>query len=105
MNLPGHFSCIWSLDVPFDGSFCVSASQDRSMRIWKRTEDLVFIEEERERAFEAQVETAATNENQNENLTQSNENQFSAVGSLQTIESVKVNILEYHLSNVIINLY
>ena len=43
-----------------DGSFCVSGSQDRSLRVWKRSEDLVFIEEERERAFEAQADTSAT---------------------------------------------
>lgn len=59
LNLPGHFSCVWSLDIPMDGSYCVSGSQDRSLRIWKRSEDLVFIEEERERAFEAQADTSA----------------------------------------------
>lgn len=60
LNLPGHFSCVWSLDIPMDGSFCVSGSQDRSLRVWKRSEDLVFIEEEKERAFEAQADTTAT---------------------------------------------
>ena len=59
LNLPGHFSCVWSLDIPMDGSFCVSASQDRSLRLWRRTEDLVFVEEEKERAFEAQAEISA----------------------------------------------
>ena len=85
LNLPGHFSCVWSLDIPFDGSFCVSASQDRSLRIWKRTEDLVFIEEERDRALEAQVDTSATRDSHN------NIAEFSSapVAAIQTIESLK----------------
>ena len=40
----------------------VSSGQDRSMRIWRRGEDLVFIEEEREREMEAEVDQQASND-------------------------------------------
>jgi U3 small nucleolar RNA-associated protein 12 len=97
LNLPGHFSCVWSLDLPMDGSFCVSASQDRSLRVWRRSEDLVFIEEERERAFEAQADSSAARDESAANTDIVNgsmerapmEHPFSAVGSAQTVESLK----------------
>lgn len=43
-----------------DGSFALSAGQDRSLRLWARGEDLVFVEEERERAMEVEVDRAAS---------------------------------------------
>jgi WD40 repeat protein len=45
--LPGHRAAIWGLDVAPDGSFCMTVGQDRSLRVWERTDDLVFVEEER----------------------------------------------------------
>jgi U3 small nucleolar RNA-associated protein 12 len=44
---PGHVSSVWGLDVSGDGSLCVSVGQDRSIRLWERGDDLVFIEEEK----------------------------------------------------------
>ena len=59
--LPGHLlgSSVWGLDVSSDGSYCVSCGQDRTIRTWRRGEDLVFIEEEKDRALEAQVDLSA----------------------------------------------
>ncbi len=45
-----------------DGCFLYSVGQDRSIRVWEKGDDLVFVEEERERALEAQVDLAAENE-------------------------------------------
>ncbi len=59
LHLPGHKGPVWALDVSRDGSFVMSAGQDRSLRLWERGEDLVFVEEERERAIEALTEKAA----------------------------------------------
>lgn len=42
-----HSSSIWSMDISYDSSYVVSVSQDRSIKIWNRTDDLVFIEEEK----------------------------------------------------------
>lgn len=59
LMLPGHVSSIWGVDISFDGNFCVTVGADRTMRVWKRTEDLVFVEEERDRALEAQIDDEA----------------------------------------------
>jgi WD40 repeat protein len=45
--LPGHRSAVWGMELAPDASFCVTAGQDRSIRLWRRTEDMVFVEEER----------------------------------------------------------
>ena len=59
LHLPGHKGPVWALDVSRDGSFAISGGQDRSLRLWERGEDLVFVEEEREKALEAVAERAA----------------------------------------------
>lgn len=80
LMFPGHVGAVWSCDVSYDGSMCVSVGQDRSIRIWERSDDMVFIEEERDREFEAQVEKTVIL-----NTKQDNEN---AVGT-KSSESVK----------------
>ena len=50
---------MWGLDVSADGAFVLSAGQDRSLRVWARGDDLVFVEEEKERAMEHAVDRAA----------------------------------------------
>lgn len=57
--LTGHKGSIWALDLTYDGKHLFSCGQDRSIRVWTRSEDLVFIEEEKERMLEAQVDKAA----------------------------------------------
>jgi U3 small nucleolar RNA-associated protein 12 len=59
LSLPGHKGPVWGLDLPQDASYCVSVGQDRSLRVWRRGEDLVFVEEEKERALEALADRAA----------------------------------------------
>lgn len=59
LYLPGHKGSLWSLSISPEGDSLYSCGQDRSIRVWKRTEDLVFIEEEKERQLEAQVDKEA----------------------------------------------
>lgn len=60
LYLPGHKGTVWSLGVGLEGAFVFSVGQDRSLRRWMRdTDDLVFVEEEKERALEAQVDQQA----------------------------------------------
>lgn len=35
-----------------DGSFVLSGGHDRSLRLWRRTDEMVFLEEEREKELE-----------------------------------------------------
>ncbi|CAM9454408.1 unnamed protein product [Scytosiphon promiscuus] len=40
-----------------DGSFVLSGGHDRSLRLWRRTEEMVFLEEEREKELEGLFES------------------------------------------------
>jgi U3 small nucleolar RNA-associated protein 12 len=40
---------VWALSVSHDGSSLVSAGHDRTLRVWTRTDEPVFLEEEREK--------------------------------------------------------
>ena len=54
--LRGHAAEVWGLSVAQDGASFVSGGHDRSIRVWKRTEEMVFLDEERERALDAVFE-------------------------------------------------
>lgn len=56
LHLPAHQSEAWGLAISPDSSMVISGGHDRSIRVWERTEDLVFIEEEKERELESQYE-------------------------------------------------
>lgn len=58
-----HFGEVWGLAVSSDGSFVVSCSQDRSIVKYVRTEDQVFLEEEREKEMEQLFEDELSNNN------------------------------------------
>lgn len=47
----------WTLEVSPDGSFVLSGGHDRSLRLWRRTEEMVFLEEEREKELEGLFES------------------------------------------------
>ena len=50
--LTGHFAEVNCLAVGRTGAFILSASMDRQVRVWERTKDMVFLDEEKERALE-----------------------------------------------------
>ncbi|XP_004363419.1 WD repeat domain-containing protein [Capsaspora owczarzaki ATCC 30864] len=58
-SLEGHHSEVWCLAVSKTGHFIVTGSHDRSIRVWERTEQQLFVEEEREREREQEYENAA----------------------------------------------
>ncbi|KAJ3206540.1 hypothetical protein HK099_000505 [Clydaea vesicula] len=62
MKLEGHHSEIWSLVVAKFGSFVVTGSHDRSIRIWEKTDEQLFLEEEREREIEEMYEKSEIKE-------------------------------------------
>ncbi|KAJ2884968.1 beta transducin [Coemansia asiatica] len=51
-KLAGSHGDVWALAVAKHGNFVVASSQDRSIRIWDKTEEPLFLEEERERELE-----------------------------------------------------
>lgn len=44
----GHHQEIWCLAVSPSGDYVVSASHDKSLRLWERTREPLILEEERE---------------------------------------------------------
>lgn len=59
-RLDGHHGEIWAIAVSRTGEFVVSASHDKSVRIWQQTDEQIFLEEERERELEDLYETTLT---------------------------------------------
>ncbi|KAI8871592.1 Utp12-domain-containing protein [Ramicandelaber brevisporus] len=56
MKLEGHHSDVLALAVSRHGSFVATVSHDRSIRIWQRTDEQLFLEEEREKELETLYE-------------------------------------------------
>lgn len=48
----GHHGEIWAMTVARTGDFIVTASHDKSIRIWSKSDEPIFLEEERERELE-----------------------------------------------------
>jgi len=59
-KLPGHHGEIWALAVSRTGDFLVSASHDKSIRLWSQTSEQLFLEEEREKDLEDLYESTLT---------------------------------------------
>ncbi|KAI9909542.1 hypothetical protein PsorP6_014803 [Peronosclerospora sorghi] len=102
LKLDGHhFGEVWGLAVSGDGSFVVSCSQDRSLCKYVRTEDQVFIEEEREKELEQLFEDELTSSTkhrttkngpalgQDASAKETDSTEMSASAAKRTIESVR----------------
>lgn len=69
-KLEGHHSEIWALAVANSGDFIVTGSHDKSIRVWVRTDEPLFLEEEREKELEELYENNLTSsfDDDNNNL-------------------------------------
>ncbi|KAL8749197.1 MAG: hypothetical protein Q9184_006901, partial [Pyrenodesmia sp. 2 TL-2023] len=66
-KLEGHHGEIWAMAVSRTGEFLVTASHDKSVRIWQQTDEQIFLEEEREKELEELYEgTLATSPEQDD---------------------------------------
>ncbi|KAL3424794.1 WD domain-containing protein [Phlyctema vagabunda] len=59
-RLDGHHGEIWALAVSRTGNFLVSASHDKSIRVWEQTDEQIFLEEEKEKELEELYESTLT---------------------------------------------
>ncbi|KAJ5274216.1 hypothetical protein N7505_002761 [Penicillium chrysogenum] len=59
-RLVGHHGEIWALAMSHTGDFIVSASHDKSIRIWQQTDEPLFLEEEREKEMEEAYDSTLT---------------------------------------------
>lgn len=59
-RLIGHHGEIWALAMSHSGEFIVTASHDKSIRIWQQTDEPLFLEEEREKEMEEAYDSTLT---------------------------------------------
>ena len=89
-KLEGHHGEIWALEVAHTGKFLVSASHDKSIRLWEQTDEQLFLEEEREKELEELYENTlvtSLEQNDNEADAQSQQDQVVAAGK-QTVQTL-----------------
>eukprot|EP00400_MALV-I_sp_L67-5_P000505 gene505-598_t len=86
-TLIGHSEAVWALGMSRDAAFLVSAGNDRGIRIWKRTDEQLFLEEEREKELEQEMEEGAAREDVAGHL--KNNEVVQARPSRRTLETVR----------------
>lgn len=59
-KLAGHHGEIWAMTMSRMGDFVVTASHDKSIRIWAQTDEPLFLEEEREKELEEMYDSNLT---------------------------------------------
>lgn len=59
-RLSGHHGEIWALAVSNTRDFVVSASHDKSIRVWEQTDEQIFLEEERDKELEELYQSTLT---------------------------------------------
>lgn len=86
-RLDGHHGEIWAMAVAHTGDFLVSASHDKSIRIWHQTDEQIFLEEEREKELEEMYEnTLLTSLEQDEREAEGDEGVV--IAGKQTVETL-----------------
>lgn len=85
-TLEGHHREVWCLDVSRSGEFVVTASHDKSIRLWERSDEALVVEEERELARDLEFESAAV---QTSAVPGEQNNAEAGEAGKQTIETVK----------------
>jgi U3 small nucleolar RNA-associated protein 12 len=86
MKLEGHQGEVWALAVAKHGSFVITGSHDRSMRIWEKTDEQLFLEEEREKELEELYENTLVS--QMEKADVNDDMEVDSAGK-QTMETLK----------------
>ncbi|KAI7539446.1 WD40 repeat-like protein, partial [Hortaea werneckii] len=91
-RLEGHKGEIWAMMVGRTGETVITASHDKSLRTWQVGDDLIFLEEERERELEEQYEsTMAANLDRDyvdETGQQAGTDEVATAGGKQTITTL-----------------
>ena len=86
-KLSGHHGEIWTMAVSRTGDFLVSASHDKSIRVWNQTDEQVFLEEEREKELEELYEkTLTTSLEQDDDMDE--EGREAVAAGKQTVETL-----------------
>lgn len=61
-ELPGQRGEVWSVAVSDDGEMVASASHDKMLRVWRRTDEPLFLQEEEDRRMDEMFESTIVDE-------------------------------------------
>ncbi|KAK3694743.1 hypothetical protein B0T22DRAFT_453312 [Podospora appendiculata] len=86
-RIDGHHGEIWALAVSHSGGFLVSASHDKSIRVWQETDEQIFLEEEREKEIEELYESTLTTSLEQDPDAEDENREVGAAGK-QTVETL-----------------
>jgi U3 small nucleolar RNA-associated protein 12 len=86
-RIDGHHGEIWALAVSRSGTTLISASHDKSIRVWQETDEQIFLEEEREKELEELYESTLTTSLEQDPDAQDT-NLEVAAASKQTVETL-----------------
>lgn len=86
-RIDGHHGEIWALAVSHSGRFLVSASHDKSIRVWEETDEQIFLEEEREKELEELYEQTLTTSLE-QDPDEQDANREIAAATKQTVETL-----------------
>ncbi|KAK4251160.1 hypothetical protein C7999DRAFT_28188 [Corynascus novoguineensis] len=86
-RIDGHHGEIWALAVSHSGTTLVSASHDKSIRVWQETDEQIFLEEEREKELEELYESTLTTSLEQDPDEQDADREVAAA-SKQTVETL-----------------
>ncbi|KAL1303644.1 hypothetical protein AAFC00_007001 [Neodothiora populina] len=89
-KLEGHHGEVWAMAVSRTGEKVITASHDKSIRVWDVTDDLIFLEEEREKELEEMYESTLATQLDKDYADADEEGQESevAAASKQTIATL-----------------
>lgn len=86
-KLNGHHGEIWAMAIARSGEFLVSASHDKSIRVWQQTDEQIFLEEEREKELEELYENTLLTSLEQDDREAGDDEQAVAAGK-QTVETL-----------------
>ncbi|KAF2207651.1 hypothetical protein CERZMDRAFT_118978 [Cercospora zeae-maydis SCOH1-5] len=87
-KMEGHHGEVWAMAISRTGETIVTASHDKSIRTWNVGDDLIFLEEERERELEEQYEATLAKNIDRDFEGDEDENAEVAAASKQTISTL-----------------
>ena len=86
-RIDGHHGEVTALAVSHSGQFFISASHDKSLRVWEETDEQIFLEEEREKEIEELYESTLTTSLEQE-PDEADQNGEVGAASKQTVETL-----------------
>lgn len=87
-RLEGHRGEVWAMAVSRTGEMVVTASHDKSLRLWEVGDDLIFLEEEREKELEEMYESTLAQNMDRDFRDEEEQGDEVAVASKQTIATL-----------------